>query len=95
MQPVLVAANLSTDLIPDKFMLNEEIVAIYLFNAGAANVYYNFEAECDNIKSYIAWIVPGQQLAVDIRGRVTGFSVAGSTISIGVLKRSTAPSNNL
>lgn len=84
---VALVANTAKDVLPDIRNTVEEIVARYIFNAGAANIYYRYGEDCDTVSNFNAWIAPGQMLNVETRQRVSCVSTQNGTASITQIKR--------
>lgn len=87
LEPVVCAAATATDVFPDETKVGIEIVYREIFNAGANNAFYKIGGDCDNVKNYNAYLVPGQMLEIASLQRVSVYSVAGTTISRTEFKR--------
>jgi len=84
--PQVLAAATATTVIDDSIAKNGEYASIELFNAGANNAFYAYGRNCSP-QDYNAFIVPGQMLVVEVRERVSMYSVGGTTISKTILRR--------
>lgn len=88
LEPVVCPASTATDVFPDESKVaNMEIVYREIFNAGVNNAFYKIGGDCDNVKNYNAYLVPGQMLEIASLQRVSIYSVAGTTISRTEFKR--------
>jgi len=88
MLPTFILGDSATkDVVTDSTYKQGDIAFIELFNAGANNAYYAYGRDCDNLRNFNGFIVPGQMLRVATRQRVSMFSVGGTTIGITVMKR--------
>ena len=89
--PVIVTgvANANKEVLPDfSTFPTTEYSGRYIFNAGAANLYYAFGVECDNVASYHGWMVPGQMLDCSNHGaRVCCYSTGAIVAATTILKR--------
>lgn len=87
LEPVVCPALTATDVFPDETKAGIEIVYREIFNAGVNNAFYRIGGDCDNVKNYNAYLVPGQMLEIASLQRVSIYSVAGTTISRTEFKR--------
>ncbi len=85
--PVALVANTPKDVLANSQTTSDEIVSIQLFNAGANPAYYAYGRDCDAVGNYNAFLAAGQMLDVQTRERVSMMSVAGTTISITIIRR--------
>lgn len=57
----------------------DEVKSRIIFNSGANNIFYAIGQDCDGVKNFNAWIVPGQQLdCSDHPQRVSVICTAGA-----------------
>ena len=85
--PVVLAAGVAKDLLPNAEKGIAEVTGRFLFNAGPGNVYYNIGTDCDNVTNFNGYIVPGQQLDVsNTNERVSGFTTTNATVAVTIQK---------
>lgn len=85
--PVVLAAGVAQDVLPDIMNSGVEISNREVFNAGANVAYYAYGRDCDSATNYNAILQANQMLEVSGKERLSMMSPAGTTISITVLKR--------
>lgn len=92
---VTIAANTSTDILPDITTSKEEYSGRYIFNNTGAFLYYAFGQDCDNVAAYHGVLQNLQQLDCSNHGtRVSVYSAVGGVVVPCVLRRRDMTNNN-
>lgn len=87
--PVVVTAATNTKVLSSIRGVRGECAGRYIQNVGANDLFFNYDATCDNATNFVGKLAPYQQQDVsNFPGDVNVYSVGGTTVCLLVLTRS-------